>query len=95
MTTPQITGPVLLVLNALANEPSRLRYGLDLAQETGLKPGTMYPVLARLERYGWVISKWEDIDPHAEGRRPRRYYQLTPVGQFAAGQHLARFRKEG
>jgi DNA-binding PadR family transcriptional regulator len=93
MKTPQMTGPMLLVLNALARDPGKQRYGLDLSQETGLKPGTIYPVLARLERYEWVASAWEEIDPHAAGRRPRRYYQLTPAGQFAASRHLARFRK--
>ena len=29
---------------------------------------------------GWLTSRWEDIDPRAEGRPARRYYQLTPDG---------------
>jgi DNA-binding PadR family transcriptional regulator len=94
MKTPQMTGPTLLVLNALVRNPGKQRYGLDLAHETGLAPGTLYPVLARLERRGWLASEREEIDPRTAGRRPRRYYLLTAVGQAAAGEHLARFRKD-
>src|SRR5208282_1432231 len=49
---------------------------------TGLPSGTIYPILARLERIGWVDSDWEDPDAHiAEGRPRRRYYRLTRAGE--------------
>ena len=35
-------------------------------------------------------SRWEDIDPRAEGRPARRYYQLTPDGFELARAALAR-----
>jgi hypothetical protein len=31
-------------------------------QATGLASGTLYPLLVRLERAGWVAARWEDID---------------------------------
>lgn len=62
----------------------RACYGLDIAQRTGLLPGTVYTTLRRLERRGLVEGDWEDPDVAAEGRRPRRrYYTLTPDGRVA------------
>jgi PadR family transcriptional regulator, regulatory protein PadR len=40
--------------------------------------GSLYPALHRLERKGWVSSKWET----AKGRnREFKYYRLTPAGR--------------
>ncbi len=50
----------------------------------------MHPILARLEGYGWLASRWEDIDASAEGRPARRYYTLTAEGAQAARAALAR-----
>jgi len=72
------------LLAALLADSSRKRYGLDLSKEAGLPSGTIYPILARLEASGWIESEWEDIDPVAEGRRPRRYYRLTGEGEASA-----------
>lgn len=69
------------VLRVLLAEPDDWRYGLQLCAETGLRPGTMYPIVARLERVGWVESSWEDPGVHVAARRPRRrYYRLTGNG---------------
>jgi len=38
---------------------------------------SLYPLLYRLEKRGWVIGVWE---AGANGRR-RRYYRLTAVGR--------------
>jgi PadR family transcriptional regulator len=62
-----------MVLGALLRNPSREMYRRELADETGLMPGTTHPILLRLESEGWVTSYKEDIDPHAEGRPARRY----------------------
>ncbi|QPP05269.1 tyrosine-type recombinase/integrase [Streptomyces bathyalis] len=58
-------------------------------KETGLPSGSLYPVLARLERAGWLRSCREAIDPGAEGRPQRRYYELTPDGLVEARRELA------
>ena len=39
--------------------------------------GTLYPVLYRLERAGYVAVRWET----PERGTPRKYYQLTPAGR--------------
>jgi DNA-binding PadR family transcriptional regulator len=44
----------------------------------------LYPILLRLQRAGWVLTRWEEVDPVAAGRPARRYYRLTPEGVVAA-----------
>jgi DNA-binding PadR family transcriptional regulator len=84
-----MTTAVARVLAAMLADPGTERYGLDLMRDTGLASGTLYPILLRLERAGWVESQWEDIDPVAEGRPSRRYYRLTGGGAEAARREIA------
>jgi len=86
---PRMTMPVLKVVAALLADPAAERYGLQLMQATGLPSGTLYPVLVRLERAGWVESRWEESDPAAEGRPTRRYYRLTADGAVEARREVA------
>jgi len=89
----RLTVQVLLVLQALLREPGRELYGLELSDETGLLPGTAYPILLRLEDEGWVTSRWEDVDPRAEKRPARRYYRLTAGGATQASAAVAGARR--
>jgi PadR family transcriptional regulator, regulatory protein PadR len=89
----RLTVQVQLVLQALLRDPGSEMYGLELSEETGLQPGTAYPILLRLEDEGWVTSRWEDIDPHAEKRPARRYYRLTASGAVQASTALAAARR--
>jgi DNA-binding PadR family transcriptional regulator len=79
-----MTASVLKVVAALLTAAGDERYGLELMRATGLPSGTLYPILVRLERAGWVESRWEDADPTAEGRPARRYYRLTADGAAEA-----------
>jgi PadR family transcriptional regulator, regulatory protein PadR len=76
----RITISVAKVLSAFLADPAEDRYGLSLMRATGLRSGTLYPVLQRLQDAGWVRAEWERIDPSAQGRPARRYYRLTPSG---------------
>lgn len=58
-------------------------HGYELASLTGIKSGTLYPLLIRLEAQGCLEAAWQA--PVARGRPPRHAYRLT-----AAGQSLAR-----
>jgi PadR family transcriptional regulator, regulatory protein PadR len=69
-----------LVLRALLADPAQELYGVEIDTAAGLPSGTVHPILARLETVGWLESRWEEIDPRAEGRPARRYYHLTPDG---------------
>ena len=72
----------LAVMGVLYHER---RYGYSLVRvlcERGsisLKEGTVYPILARLDRDGLVRSEWVESDQGP----PRKYYALT-----ASGRHL-------
>jgi len=77
---PRITTALAKVLRAFLDDPSVPRYGFDLMRGTRLPSGTLYPILARLERMGWVVSQNEDVDPVVEGRPARRFYRLTEHG---------------
>ncbi|RSM91458.1 PadR family transcriptional regulator [Kibdelosporangium aridum] len=67
-----------LVLEVLLDEPNAEHYGMELCAAAGLPSGTIHPILARLENFGWLISRWEDVDPSEQGRPRRRYYKLNP-----------------
>jgi PadR family transcriptional regulator PadR len=89
----RMTVQMLLILQALLRDPARELYGLEVSEETGLLPGTAYPILLRLENEGWVTSRWEDIDPHAEKRPARRYYRFTAGGAAQASAAIAGARR--
>jgi PadR family transcriptional regulator, regulatory protein PadR len=58
------------------------QHGYDLAKTTGLKPGTLYPMLSRLAEHGFLETMWEQEQP--TGRPRRHLYRLTPDGATAA-----------
>jgi DNA-binding PadR family transcriptional regulator len=88
-----MTAQTLKVLSVLLSDPDADWYGFDLCKRAGMKPGTIYPIFARLLEAGWVERYWEDIDPAEEGRPRRRLYRLTTAGAPAArralDEHLA------
>jgi DNA-binding PadR family transcriptional regulator len=90
----RVTTAVARVLRAFLDDPAAPRYGFDLMQATGLPSGTLYPILARLERSGWVRGRSERIDPAAEGRPARRFYELTEDGLRAGRRELTALSEE-
>jgi PadR family transcriptional regulator PadR len=88
MGRPRITTQTLVVLSVLLRDPMAEWYGFELADHAKLKSGTLYPLLARLERAGWLESRWEDVDPHQAGRPRRRLYLLTGEGANCAREVL-------
>jgi DNA-binding PadR family transcriptional regulator len=84
MSDRAMSDTTLRVLNAFLNEPTTPWYGLELCRAVGLKSGTIYPILARLEQQGLLESKSEPQDPSRLGRPRRRMYRLTPNGAVTA-----------
>ena len=70
------------LLEALLSQPAEWRYGYDLSKETGLKSGTLYPQLMRLEASGWLEAQWEEAPQ--PGKPARHMYKLTALGQREA-----------
>jgi PadR family transcriptional regulator, regulatory protein PadR len=58
MAEPRMTIPTQLVLEALLDQPQRELYGIEIGDAAGLRSGTVHPILARLEGYGWLVSRW-------------------------------------
>ena len=59
-------------------------YGLEIGRVAGVRSGSLYPILDRLEESGMLASEWEDVDPHSAGRPRRRHYRLTGQGVTVA-----------
>lgn len=54
-------------------------WGLLIVERSGYPSGTVYPILDRLERAGYVSSCW-DVDVLSKGPR-RRIYSVTEEGR--------------
>lgn len=66
------------LFKAFLAQPRDWRYGYDLSRETTLKSGTLYPILMRLNKRGWLETRW--TAPESPGRPPRHMYRLTSDG---------------
>ena len=71
----------LCVMSLLAKKQSS--YGFELLQlfnQIGLdlNEGTLYPLLNRMQKNGWLDSHWETP---VDGGHPRRFYELSSIGE--------------
>ena len=69
---------MIMLLEALAARSLHWHYGYELMKETGLKSGTLYPLLMRMSDQQLVEAEWRE--PSHPGRPPRHAYRLTPAG---------------
>jgi PadR family transcriptional regulator, regulatory protein PadR len=73
----------MLVLRTLRQGPA---HGHEIAKHIQrttedvlqVEHGSLYPALHRLERKGWVTSRWETAGSR---NREFKYYRLTPAGR--------------
>jgi DNA-binding PadR family transcriptional regulator len=73
----RLSPQTLLVLDAFLDQAEEWKYGYDLSRITGLKSGTLYPILMRLAQRKLLETAWEAGEP---GRPPRHMYRFTPEG---------------
>lgn len=72
----------LLVLSLVEDQP---RHGYEIGKLIGVRSGgtlhfhvaSLYPLLYRLEKRGWIEGRWME----KANQRRRRYYRLTAEGQ--------------
>src|SRR6266481_6434973 len=72
----------LLILSLVEREP---RHGYELGRliesrsrgALRFNVASLYPLLYRLEKRGWILGRWVE----KAGQRRRRYYRLTPEGK--------------
>ena len=84
------TDSLVKVAQALCADPRARHWGYPLTKTTGLRSGTLYPILNNLLEEGWLADGWEEIDPATAKRPPRRYYEITPEGLSQLGAVLRR-----
>jgi PadR family transcriptional regulator PadR len=82
----------LAILVSVAQAP---RYGLDIIRhleeltDLVVTEGTIYPILGRLTREGFLAAEWvADEAPH-----PRKYYRLTSTGRRRLSQMLVHWEE--
>ena len=84
----------LMILSALEARP---RHGYEIAKLIDDRSGgvlrfhvaSLYPMLYRMERRGWIDGKWVE----KAGQRRRRYYTLTPPGRTVLGEQRASWQE--
>ena len=77
-----------MVLNAFLSSTDVPRYGYELMGDTGIKSGSLYPVLGRFESLGWITG---EMEPTESGRPPRKVYRFNLEYQAEARAQLDRF----
>jgi DNA-binding PadR family transcriptional regulator len=80
------------VLYAIANARQDWSYGLEISKVTGLKSGSLYPILMRCNERGLLESCW--LESERPGRPPRHGYRLTKAG-LAILEELSRSQPSG
>jgi len=84
----------LLILSLLEAQP---RHGYQLSQliearSKGVltfRVASLYPLLYRLEKRGWIQGRWVE----KAGQRRRRYYRLTTAGLAVLGDQRSGWRE--
>ena len=84
----------LLILSLLENQP---RHGYEIGKLIDVRSGgtlhfhvaSLYPLLYRLEKRGWIQGRWVE----KANQRRRRYYRLTAEGQRVLGLQRRRWQE--
>ena len=84
----------LLILALLEEEP---RHGYEIGQlieerSSGVLRyhiASLYPLLYRLDRKGWVDGRWVE----KQGQRRRRYYRLTATGRKVLAEQRSNWKE--
>jgi PadR family transcriptional regulator PadR len=84
---PNRSKQTLQLFAAFLEQPLSWRHGYDLSKLTGLKSGTLYPILMRLREQGLLEDRWEESE--GAGRPHRHAYRLTPAGRNFVREALA------
>jgi PadR family transcriptional regulator, regulatory protein PadR len=82
----RLSPQTLLVIDAFLDQAEEWKYGYDLSRLTGLKSGTLYPILMRMAERKLLETGWESGEP---GKPPRHLYRFTAEGLRFARTHAA------
>jgi PadR family transcriptional regulator, regulatory protein PadR len=79
MSRIRALSPQALTVVAVLASTGEWRHGYDIMVQAGVKSGTLYPLLMRLEAQGLLEARW--VESPQAGRPPRHVYRLTAAGR--------------
>ncbi len=88
MSDPRLSRHGLRVLRMFVEVSADALAGSDITLSLGIGSSTVYPLLARLLKAGWLSAKWEK-ESGAAGRPRKKFYKLTALGRKKAQEALA------
>ena len=77
-----LSPPARALLATMAQAGDSWSHGYELCRSAGIKSGTLYPLMIRLEAQGYLEAQW--VPPSEPGRPPRHAYRLTAAGHALA-----------
>lgn len=94
MTKPLLTHASASVARVFLGNPHNEHYGVEICQNAGIAPGTVYPMLDEWAERGWLVDRYE-TQTQAEQRRAkgplRRYWKLTHEGLAQLTEYVRRW----
>ena len=86
----------LATVRVLVSIANGARYGFDIMDSSELPSGTVYPILSRLEKAGYIRGRWEPAETAQRDKRPtRRYYEISAAGSKALARSVDHYRTLG
>ncbi len=79
MSRNRALSPQALAVVAVLADTKDWCHGYDITAKSGVKSGTLYPLLMRLEAQGLLEACW--LESPQPGRPPRHAYRLTAEGR--------------
>src|SRR2546423_15660318 len=79
---PNTSAQTRQLLSVMLRQPRTWQYGYEISKQTGLKSGTLYPLLMRLRHQGLLASQWQS--PERPGKPPRHAHKPTSHGSAPA-----------
>jgi hypothetical protein len=76
----RITVAFLRILAFFITHEKNFYCGSDVMKQLNLPSGTIYPLLIRMTRAGWLNRELEDVNPKEVGRPAKRFYRISSTG---------------
>jgi len=89
---PKNCNEILLLAILFKEKKHGYQLALEIEQKSQgkfkFKHGTLYPILHKLEKLGYIKGVWKNEGP----KRKRKYYSITAKGKKYAKQRLAEWQ---
>lgn len=76
----RVTVAFLRILAFFIGNEKKMYCGSDVMKQLNLPSGTVYPLLLRMTKAGWLDRELENVNPKEIGRPAKRFYQISATG---------------